>query len=38
MKLFKKNNRNTSQVNDKAAGWIANGILKSQNNICRHIG
>ena len=30
MRLFKKNNKKESVLTDKAAGWVANGILKVQ--------
>jgi len=39
MKLFKRNIAQTkSVVSDKAAGWIASGILKAQNKFANGLG
>lgn len=39
MKLFKNYNRNTNHaVSDKAAGWIAGGILKTQKRFADTLG
>jgi hypothetical protein len=39
MKLFRKNSTQTrSAASDKAAGWIANGILKVQNKFATMLG
>jgi hypothetical protein len=39
MKLFKRNTiQKKSVVSDKAAGWIANGILKLQNKFANVLG
>ena len=39
MKFFKRNNARTkSPLSDKAAGWIASGILKAQNKFAKVLG
>src|SRR5665811_911915 len=39
MKLFKRNTIQTKSVlSDKAAGWIANGILKAQKKFANVLG
>ena len=38
MKLFRKSNKKESGLSDKAAGWVASGILKTQQKFANALG